>query len=200
MNKKAREFYGMSTSDKPEDMFADVLDKDEKVVKTYKPDKKKFHWSIRWVIWFTFLWIYPCALIGLSSDIAMDPWLFAGIWVGATTVALILTSMITRIFTSMYYNNRYYAYTNRRIIVRSGVFGVDYKCLDFKTMTATIAKVSLLDRLLRRKTGSLFFGSPSAPVAGVFGTNMANPYRFSHIVDPYGNLREIKEVIGKDNK
>ena len=182
-----------------DEMFADVLEKDEKVIKMYKPDKKKFYWTVRWWIWFSAIWCYPLVLLALDPDIfpTLSRWECAGVLFGIITAGVILTGMITRIFTSIYQSNRFYAYTNKRILIRSGVFGIDYKSLEYKSLTATIVKVSLLDKLIKHKTGSIIFGSPSSPVSGVFGQVTVNPYRFAHIVDPYVTLREIKEVIDK---
>ena len=184
---------------KGDEVFADVLEKDERVIKMYKPDKKKFYWSVRWIIFVSVVWVYPLCFMGFDPEIrgSFSVWEFIGIFIAATTVAIFITSLIVRIFTSIYQKNRFYAYTNKRILIRSGVFGIDYKSLEYKSLTATIVKVSLLDKLIKHKTGSIVFGSPSSPVSGVFGQVTVNPYRFAHIVDPYVTLKEIKEVINK---
>jgi len=181
------------------EVFADVLEKDEKIIKMYKPDKKKFYWSVRWLIFISAVWFYFLAFMAFDPEVfpTLSRLAVVGIILGAVTVAIFLTGLITRIFTSIYQKNRYYAYTNKRILIRSGVFGIDYKSLEYKSLTATIVKVSLLDKLIKHKTGSIIFGSPSSPVSGVFGQVTVNPYRFAHIVDPYVTLREIKEVIDK---
>lgn len=197
MNQKTREFYGMSTSNDPKDMFNDVLESGEKVTKVYKPDRKKFCWVVRLNSFISLVWLYTACFIVLESDFlpSMSRWAALGVVFGAVTGFIILTYLIIIIFTNLHYKNRFYAYTNKRILVRGGIFGIDYKSLEFKSLTATTAKVSLLDRLVRRKTGTLEFGSPSAPLSGMSSLGFGNPYSFRHIYDPYGTLREIKEVI-----
>ena len=206
MTKQEKEFdpYYSKGATTPEDLFCAVLEKDEKIIKMYKPDKKKFHWFVRLMIWVTMVWFYPIAFIALDPDVRawfdMSGLAVAGIMIAAVTVLIIIVSCITRIFSSMFYTNRYYVYTDRRIIVRSGVFGIDYKSLEYKNLTATIVKVSLLDKLIKRKTGTIIFGSPSSPVTGALGQMAVNPYRFAHIVDPYVTLKAIKEVIAQCEK
>ena len=179
------------------EMFADLLEKDEYVIKMYKPDKKKFHWSVRWIIWASTFWFYFLCFIALDPEVRgnMNVWAVVGIIIASVTVFIILFSCVTRIFTNIYQKNRFYAYTNKRILIRSGIFGIDYKSLEYKSLTATIVSVSLLDKLIKNNTGSIAFGSPSSPVGGMMGQGMVNPYRFAHIVDPYVTLKEIKEVI-----
>ena len=198
MNKKTKEFYGISTSSDPKDMFNDVLEKGETVQKVYKPDRKKFCWVVRLNMFLSLIWVYFACLIVLESEFlpTMSRWAALGIVFAAVTVFNIIVYLITIIFTNLHYKNRFYAYTNKRVLVRGGIFGIDYKSLEFKSLTATTAKVSLLDRLVRRKTGTLEFGSPSAPLSGMSTAwGFGNPYSFRHIYDPYGTLREIKEVI-----
>lgn len=183
----------------PDEIFADVLDKDEKIIKMYKPDKKKFYWSVRWVIWLSLVWLYAFAFIAFDPEVRgnTEAWEIVIGMIILVTLLIIIVSIITRIFTSIYHKNRFYAFTNKRILIRSGVFGIDYKSLEFKSLTATIVKVSLLDKLIKHKTGTIIFGSPSSPVSGMFGQVSVNPYRFAHIHNPYQTLKEIKEVINK---
>ena len=95
------------------------------------------------------------------------------------------------LFTALHYKNVYYAYSNKRIIIRSGIFGVDYKSLDMSMIGAVDVYVSLLDKLLKKNTGSLSFGSAASPV----GSANASMYRFNHITLPYETCKEVKSYI-----
>jgi len=189
----------------PEQLFQGVLEKDEKIIKMYKPDKKKFNWYVRLLIWLSTVWFYGAVFVVLDPAVrdwfggwlTDNPWLIVLAIIGAVTLLIILIELFVRIFTGLYYKNRYYVYTDRRVLVRSGVFGIDYKSLEYRNLTATIVKVSLLDRLIKHKTGTIVFGSPSSPVTGALGAMALNPYRFGHIVDPYVTLTAIKEVIAQ---
>lgn len=177
-----------------EEKFKDILEKNEKIVKVYKPNKCKFWTGYILASAFSWVWVFM-ALIGSipeeSKKFDVDLFWFLFIVAGAVFVGGML---ITILLGAIYYKNRFYAYTGKRIIIRSGIFGVDYKSLEFKHLTATIVNVTFLDKILRRNTGNLRFGSPSAPVGGM-NSAYSNPYNFKHILKPYDTLREIKEII-----
>lgn len=175
-----------------EEKFADVLEKNEKIIKVYKPNKCKFWTAYTLISIFSWIWVFLGLLIsipeeGKSFDVGSFGLLFA-----ITGAIFVVGMLLTILFGAIYYKNRYYAYTNKRIIIRSGIIGIDYKSLEFKTLTATTVNVTFLDKVLCRNTGNLRFGSPSAPMGNIYA---ANPYTFKHLVKPYDTLREIKELI-----
>ena len=178
-----------------EEKFVDVLEKGEQVIKVYTPNKCKF-WTVT-VLWSLFSWIWVfTALLGAipQEGAAFDAclfWLLFGISAGVFVVGM----AVTFLFCAIYLKNRFYAYTGKRIIIRGGIIGIDYKSLEFKHLTATIVNVSVIDKIVRKNTGSIQFGSPSAPVGGASYYGMGNPYAFRHILKPYDTLREIKEII-----
>lgn len=173
-----------------ETMFNDILEKDEKIVKTYKPNKQKYWFSVHFSVIICNLWWYFMAMpFGIPEDgkkfSSKALWIALGVALGLS----VITHLLTIVFASLAYSKRFYAYTNKRILIRSGIIGVDYKSLEYKSLTATIVTVSLIDKIVRKNTGSLVFGSPSSPLNGM------GAYMFKHIVKPYDTLREIKEVI-----
>ena len=95
-------------------------------------------------------------------------------------------------FTAIYYKNLYYAYSNKRIIIRSGIFGVDYRSLDMGMIGAVNVYVSLYDKIIHKNTGSISFGSTASPMVSAKG---GSSYNFSHIVMPYETCKEIKYYI-----
>ena len=175
-----------------EEKFTDVLEKGEKIVKVYKPNKCKF-WTAFTLSSIFYVWIWAfTALLGAIPEEgkAFDPSLFRLLLIISCAV-FVGGMLITMLFGAIYYKNRYYAYTGKRIIIRSGVIGIDFKSLEFKHLTATIVNVTFLDKIIGRNTGNLRFGSPSSPVSAMY----MNPYVFKHISKPYDTLREIKEII-----
>jgi hypothetical protein len=186
-----------------EEKFTDIIEKDEKIIKVYKPNKKKFWWGIGIILFFSSIWAAILLVLGLvipeehlvgdNGDSGKIPMLIiACVWLAFALISLV--------FVYLYYKNKYYCYTNRRVIIRSGIFGVDYASLEFKSLTATMVQVSLLDKILRTKTGTIKFGSASSQITGgnsAYGS-AANPYTFRHIEKPYEVMREIKEHINKN--
>ena len=104
----------------------------------------------------------------------------------------IVCMLIVWLFASIYYKNLYYAYSNKRIIIRSGIFGVDYRTLDMSMVGAVNVSVSLLDKILKKNTGTLSFGSTASPV---IQATTGSTYKFTHIIAPYETCKEVKSYI-----
>ena len=171
-----------------EQMFVDVLEKDEEIVRVFKPNKCKTAW------WWFFMQLLGWLWVPLVSLAAIDSgyfWLVFGISVGVTVGGILVTSLLG----VLWYRNRYFAYTNKRILIRGGIIGIDYKSLEFKSLTATVVVVSLLDKLIMKNTGSIRFGSAASPMLSIWSGH-SNQFMFQHIKDPYTVLREVKEYIG----
>ena len=147
-----------------EDKFAEILEKDEQIVKVIKPVKSRYIKSF-WMFCIPFCWPH------------------------------LIVMMVFTLFTLPYFlikgiNNTYYAYTNKRLIARSGIFGNSYRSLEYKDITSTSVHVGFLDK--KTKTGTLVFSSPSA--------HHQRAMYFSYIENPYQEMNEIKEVINSANK
>lgn len=144
-----------------EKLFNDILEKDEEIVKVIKPSKARY-------------WEAP-----------LFPFAIPLFW-PHFIVLMVGTLFTLPFFYARGYKNLYYAYTNKRLIVRSGTIGVDYRSLDFKDITATSVNVGLLDR--GGKTGSISFKSPSTHIS------------FNYVEKPYDLMKEIKEYMNTIKK
>lgn len=169
-------------------LFEKVLDDDEKIIKVFKPNKKKLFMSslLIWgIMCFVSAFVAVIAILFPGEEPADPAW-----YVVIPICSFILVMAVSILLTHLYYKNLYYAYSNKRIIIRSGIFGVDYKSLDLSVIGAVNVYVSLLDKLVRQNTGTIKFGSPSSPMG-----NEASMYGFSHIEKPYETCKEIKVYI-----
>lgn len=176
--------------------FDDVLDNDEKIVKGFKPCKAKLFFSnIFGGLMPTFILIlFSVFVMLMPEDSSPDKVeLLVAIIVPASIFLVVLFFDV--LFTSLYYKNTFFAYTNKRVLIRSGIFGVDYKSLDIDKIGASNVYVSLLDKILRKNTGTIRFGSASSPMA-----NNSNLYCFNHIYEPYKVYKEIKQYIVEKQK
>lgn len=197
-----------------EEVFSPILDDDEKVLKIIKPKKSALYFKnfIIIALWTLFIFGSMCFGVALSmledaeviEENAQGLMIFSTI--GIFLVILIGILLVTWLLLHIYYKNVYYAYTNKRILIRKGIFGVDYKSLDIKMIGASTVNVSLLDKILRKNTGTLNFGSMASPING---TASINNFVLANVVDPYGLYKEIKNHISnvtenkvntKDNK
>ena len=117
-----------------EKLFEKVLDDDEKIVKVFKPNKTKLYMSHMLVLTLAFF---------VSALIAVLAILFPGeepadpVWYIVFPIAgFVILTLGNWLLTHLYYKNLYYAYSNKRIIIRSGIFGVDFKSLDLSVIGA----------------------------------------------------------------
>lgn len=176
-------------------MFDDILDKDEKVIKIFKPNKFKY-WLSHILGTFVFsIWIPLITFIGVFAE--DEPLPFNTIYWGiGIFVVLFLGVIFTQV---LHYKKLVYAYTNKRVLIRTGIIGIDYKSLDMKMIGAVDVYTSFLDKIIGKKTGTIKFGSTASPIQS---NNASSSYMFSHINDAYPTYREIKEQIDnyKENK
>lgn len=177
-----------------EELFSHILDDDEKIIKVFKPNKGKLFLSsivlnFIWSFWFLAFGIF--AVLVPDEGEKINP-IYVLIPIG---IYFVLMFAII-IFTSIHYKNVYYAYSNKRIIIRSGIFGIDYKSLDMSMIGAIDVYVSLLDKIMKKNTGNLTFGSAASPV----GESKSSGYRFNHITMPYETCKEIKSYIDEYKK
>lgn len=172
-----------------EESFSIILNKDEKIIECFKPKKSKMILSV-----FLGVVLIVAAIVGMSmlarfvpdeqTGEVMPLWLFIAL-LAASGGALVLSLVLI----SVAYNKRVYCITDQRVIIRCGVIGADFRSLELKSIGAVDVSVGLLDKILRMNTGTIKFGSMSAPING----NVI--YAFSHIVDPYGTYKRLKEII-----
>lgn len=173
------------------ELFNLVLGEGEKILKTYRPNKFRaffaqiLTWSFVLLFWLFFVGaaIYEYFTTGLSvGDFASCIGFFA-FWLILMAVSLILTHL--------WCNKTVYAITNKRVLIRTGRIGVDYKSLDYNMLGAVTVNVSWVDKLLHKNTGIIMFGSMSSPL---MNGGMAK-FAFSYIKNPYEVYKEVKAVI-----
>jgi len=175
------------------DLFEMILEKDEEVIKIIKPVKAKLlTGNFMWVLFISIL-TYACGVWVLFLPDVLP---VEHRWIAVvTTVGCIILPLLASIpFFLAYNKNRCYAYTNKRIIIRTGVFGIDYKGLDLNAIDAVNVYVSFFDKLVNKNTGSLKFGSKASPIIN-YGNGFNGGYRFNHVEKPYELYKEIKERI-----
>ncbi len=168
------------------ELFDNVLDKNEQILRVIKPNKLKLfvYWflSAFWInVWIAIVGILPFCFEEVI------PWEYFLIPVGV----IVLVFICTGIFAAIYYKNNYFAYTNSRILIRSGIIGIDFKSLDMRYVGALNVKVGFVDKVLKQETGTITFGSMSSPMA----TSKAVGYNFSHVEKPYELYKEMKQIV-----
>lgn len=185
-----------------ENIFEPILDDNEKVIKVIKPNKFMMYFKDMFTTVVSFLGMYLVLLICLMGATAEDPSAFPPAWktiLVSLAVFVIITGVVLLVewlFLHLYYKNVYYGYTNKRIVIRKGIFGVDYKSLDIKMIGASNVNVSILDKIMKKNTGTIQYGSMASPITG---TTPISNFVIANIEDPYGLYKEMKSYISTVN-
>ncbi len=173
------------------ELFSMVLGDGEEVLKTYRPRKFRafFTQIITWLLLLVLIGIC-CAgmLIDKESGSVSGVIVIASIFVVLAALSLILTAMWCK--------KTVYAITNKRVLIRTGRIGVDYKSLDFSMLGAITVNVTWVDKLLHKNTGLIAFGSMSSPL-----TNQGvAKFAFAYIENPYEVYKDVKAIIDTNKK
>ena len=93
-----------------------------------------------------------------------------------------------------------YVVTNDRLIIRSGVIGVDYKEMSLYSITSMNVRVDFFDKLVNPNTGVIYFASASTPmVMNQNGKTNTSSFKFEYIENPYDVYKKIKEALPENN-
>lgn len=172
------------------DNFDHILGENEKIIKAFKPNKFKLYFS-------NYLFLFILLLVGIFFIVLLsvmeDPDIpVPEIYISLIAGGWLLIGIIDLIGLKLYYNKRIYAYTNKRMIIRNGIIGVDYKSLDIDMIGAIDVSVNVLDKILNKNTGNIKFGSMARPINP---TNTTEVFAFTSIENPYDTYKEIKKYI-----
>lgn len=171
--------------------FSAILDKDEQVMWAETPVFLPYLLSGIWVgliqIAMGIGWVlFNEKLVGKGdNDQAQNLfWIFGAIMVAAGGW-IILRKLLS-------YGNTYYAYTNRRVIIRSGIVGANFKTIDYDKISDVEVSINLFERLFNTGTIRFFSGrtthdSDSNTTSKVYDT-------WEAIRDPYSIFKKVKEV------
>ena len=178
------------------ELFAPILQEDEEIIKVIKPNKTRYVYLGG--LAYTLLALIPilvmAALFGITiGDSAPTPLVIElSIFGGFILLALIAVWVSL----NMSYKKTFYAYTNKRILIRKGVIGVDYATLDYEMIGGLMVNVDFLDRLMKGSDnpGTITFGSSASPV--IYTRNCRSAaYAFRNIDHPYEVYRDLKHMV-----
>ena len=176
-----------------------ILDNDEEIIKTYRPNRKRFvfiNFCLTCLFFLIPIGVFIFGVLGLSGVVSfvneagerefggpIGLMAFGGF--GLLILAVHGISLFVR------YKKTYYIVSNKRLIIRTGFIGADYKSIPLETVGVVDVRVDFLDKLVKNDTGTIVFGSASSPVVNRENTIFA----FSHIDNPYQSYKEVKEII-----
>lgn len=85
------------------------------------------------------------------------------------------------------YGKTWYAYTNKRLMMRSGFWGTDFKAIDYDKIVDLTVTVNTIENIFGVGTVSAFTGNITAKGMRIYD-------RFMAIRDPYEVFKKIKEL------
>ena len=182
------------------ELFTPILQEDEEIIKVIKPNKTRYIYLSG--LAYTLFALIPILVMavplgmaigsladhGTSAPLVIELAVFGG---------LILLGLITTwVGLNMSYKKTFYAYTNKRILIRRGFIGVDYATLDFEMIGGLMVNVNFLDRLMKGSDnpGTITFGSSASPVIYTRNGRTA-AYAFRNIDHPYEVYRDLKHMV-----
>jgi membrane protein YdbS with pleckstrin-like domain len=102
-------------------------------------------------------------------------------------------SILYMIWRSYVPRNTFYAFSDKRVIIRSGVFGVDYQIFEFDKIRDIQVKVGPIEKMCG--VGSIMFNTGDSP--SFFFPFIRKVQRFAGIENQYDVFRHIKELAAK---
>lgn len=182
------------TSDKDYTQIDEIIDDGEKILWRGKPKKSAYVLN-------AFLKMLPIAIIWLAFDGAfiallltqmgwdmipapMKVFIFVFFAFHLVPVWIWIANVVTA---NRQHKNLEYAFTNRRIIVRSGIIGIDFKNVFYTDVEAVNLKVGIVDKML--KVGDIYINSKAGATV-LF--DIDNPYFIT------GRLQKIVTDIKTD--
>ena len=184
-----------------------ILDDDETILESFKPNKKRFVFigiSFTTILFLLFGGgIFTFGLLGFLNVIhfvneAGDPDPSGAVPLMIAGCIPLLIGLLSVIGIVARYKRTVYVITNKRIIIRSGFIGVDYKSLQANMIGMINVRVDFLDKLVHPNTGSIIFASPAVPSVNGNGQYGAGTFVFAALDDPYEAYKRIKAHIGQD--
>lgn len=167
----------------------DVLLEDERILLKLKPNKKAFMWESFFakglpmvLLWAGFdgLFLYLIFSGTLPIEEAMPffiPMIIIFFALHLLPVWLFIAGAIKRVAG---YKNIEYAFTNKRILIRTGLVGIDFKSIYYSEITGVNVRVGILDRLFR--------------VGDIYITAKDQRAVIDDINNPYFYMSKIQEI------
>ena len=182
------------------ELFAPILQEDEEIIKVLKPNKTRYIYLSG--LAFTLFALIPILVMAAPFGMLIDAFKEDGaptplvIELSIFGGFILLTLIAVWVGLNMSYKKTFYAYTNKRILIRRGVIGVDYATLDYEMIGGLMVNVDFLDRLMKGSDnpGTITFGSAASPVIYTRNGRTA-AYAFRNIDHPYEVYRDLKHMV-----
>ena len=186
-----------------------ILTDDEEVKEYFKPNKKRFVVvniiaTLLFLIIF-FGGVFTVGILGIINVIAFTDSTGQRDFLAPIMFLVFSTPFLLMIILSLIgyvarYHRTIYVVTNKRLIIRSGFIGVDYKSIETKYVGLVNVRVDFLDKLCGGNVGTVTFASAAIPMMNINGKNgMNTAFAFACVENPYEVYKKVKEYIPDNN-
>ncbi len=167
--------------------FDSVKDDDEEILWTGKP--KFIPYSITGLGAGIFTIIFVCFFYAMSKNVKNDDGTtnYFSYWVGAIPIIIFMWSFFQKIFS---FSNTSYAFTNKRVMMRTGFIGTDFKSIDYDKISDIEVTVNFIERAFNVGTIKFFSGRTKTDE----GTTTKLYDRWEAITNPYEVFKQVKKV------
>ena len=101
--------------------------------------------------------------------------------------------IISPLISYLYYKKIYYAITDKRIILQSGIIGTDFNSVDFDKIQSMNVSVGIIDKLFGGNTGTISVFSGLITSTGQ-GGSVSVPHSLIFVEDAYDVYEKLKKV------
>lgn len=179
---RINESYFKKENNMNSNTIEDIIDKDESILLRLKPNKKVFVLS-------SVLRLLPIALIWAAIDVFFIIQIASDL--SAKDLLFIIPFFALHLFpvwrwiagiVKAYagHKNIEYVFTDKRILIRSGIIGIDFKSMFYSEIESVSARVGLLERIF--KVGDIYILSTSQRAV------------LQDISNPYFILNRLKKI------
>lgn len=173
-------------------LFKNVLDHDEEILWSGQPNRRIYVFrkcfdtkiwilGVCWGIWALFLFT---TMVKDEGGLPSSP-IFYELLLGQL-IPFSLSILFT-IYLIVSHRNLSYALTDKRLIIRSGIFGIDYTDIDFESITYTYVAINFLENKYGVGTISIFTARDREKDARLF-------YKLYGLHKPYEVSKMISDV------
>jgi len=97
------------------------------------------------------------------------------------------------IYRALVFSRTYYAITDKRALIQTGLIGRDFQMIDFDQIANAEVNVGIFDILFRQGSGSILISTAGTFIQGKHGP-MPKPYALCNIPNPYEVFKFFKKV------
>ncbi len=127
--------------------------------------------------------------------------LFAGIWIGGFFKSVILGSILGCVIVvvgwfigHLAYNFTHYALTDKRVVIQTGIFGRNFRSVDYDDIKNSSVSVGLFNWIFNTGTVNVFTGEMES--TGGKNPQMKPKYdSFRYITNAYDVLKKLQENL-----